>query len=227
MELFDDFQNYATGGLWTTTAGGSATITVGAGLGGLLTLATVDSTDNREVYLESTTALFSFVANKPFMAEISLQFTEANTNAANIAFGFMSAVGAASMQDDGAGPKADFTGAVIYKVDGGTVWKAASSLSTTQEISTSTTTAGGSDYQRLRIECKPVSSTLAEITYYVDGIQLKSTGGRPGTSKIKHNLTYTGALNMQLFACCKNGSVSAETLVIDYIAAEALRSRFV
>lgn len=227
-ELFDDFLSYASGAtsLWTTTAGGSATATVGAGLGGLLTLSAVDSVDNREIYVATTASLFSFAANKPFMAEAYIQYAEANTNAANIAFGFMSSVGAASIQNDGAGPKSSYSGAVLYKVDGGTQWKTQSSVGTTQTTNQSDTTAGGSSYVRLRVEVVPISSTLAEVTYFVDGVQLKTASGRPGQTKIKDQLTYTGSTNMQLFLCLKNGTTTPESMIVDYVAAESLRALF-
>ncbi len=132
----------------------------------------------------------------------------------------MSAAGTSPLQSNGAGPKATCSGAFIFKVDGGTVWKTGVSISTTQTLSTSDTTAGGSSYQLLEIDVNPVSSTLAEVTYYVDRQQLKTAGGRPGTSLIKDQLTYTGGLQMNFFAAIMNGSTTPETLLIDYMAWE-------
>ncbi len=230
MLLFDDFQEYASGVSngcgWTTVTAGGGTAAVNDGNGGILTLAPTDSTLNREVYVKGSHQLFTFAANQPMMCEAFLQYSEANTNKANIAFGFMSSVGAASMQDNTGEPKTNFSGAVIYKVPGGTQWKTCSSIGTTQTVSQSDTTAGGSAYVRLRIEVMPVSSTLAEVTYYVNGIQLKTSGGRPGTSLIKDQMTYTGALSMAVFMCCKNGSTTAESLLVDYVGCEYLRALF-
>ena len=67
---------------------------------------------------------------------------------------------------------ASFSGAVIYKVDGGTVWKFVTSIGTTNTVSTSVTTAGGSAYQRLAIKIVPNSSTTALAYPIVDGKQL-------------------------------------------------------
>lgn len=224
----EDFDWYSSGNRWTSVLGGSATAAVNDGVGGILTLSCVDSVLDREAYVKQTTQLFKFVNNQPIVCEAFLQYTEANTNEACVAFGLMSAVGAASMQN-AAGldePKTSFSGAVIYKVPGGTQWKTCSSVGTTQNKNQSDTTAGGTSYTRLTIEIMPVSSTIAEVTYFVDGVMLKTTGGRPGQTKIKDELTYTGALNMQLFACVKNGSTSPEVLNIDYIAWSQLRARF-
>ncbi|MES2342309.1 MAG: hypothetical protein V4597_11570 [Pseudomonadota bacterium] len=223
----EEWNNYTSGGLFTTTTGGSATATAGNSTFGILTLAAIDSSLNREVYVATTNALFALTASHNLYAECFCQFAEANTNKANVAFGFMNSVGAASMQDTTGEPKTTFSGAVIYKVPGGTVWKTCSSVGTTQTVTTSTTTAGGAAYHRLAIEINPVSATLAEVTYWVDDVQLQAAGGRPGQSLIKDQLTYTGAVNMQLFACLKNGSTTPETLLVDYMAWEQLRALFV
>lgn len=218
----DDFASYTDGQLWTKVVGGSASVAVNDGQGGILTLSCIDSTQDREAYVKHTTQLFKFVANNPIVVEAYLQYTEQGTNQASVAFGLMSSVGALSIQNASGSnePKTSFSGAVIYKVPGGTVWKTCSSLGTTQTKSTSDTTAGGASYQRLMIVVEPVSSTLAEITYYVDGNQLKTATGRPGTAKIKDQLTYTGAVAMQLFVCMKNGDTNAQTLNVDYMAWE-------
>lgn len=224
----EDWDWFASGDRWTSVLGGSATAAVNDGVGGILTLSCVDSVQDREAYIKQTAQVFKFVNNQSIQVEAYLQYTEANTNEACVAFGLMSAVGAGSMQNASGldEPKTNFSGAVIYKVPGGTQWKTCSSLGTTQIKNQSDTTAGGTAYTRLTILIEPVSSTLAEITYFVDGNQLKTTGGRPGTSKIKDELTYTGAVNMQLFACVKNGSTSPEVLNIDYFAWEELRALF-
>ena len=223
---FEEFDFYASGNRWTSVLGGSATAAAGDAVGGQLTLSCVDSVTNREAYVKMTNQLFKYQNNTPIQVECYLQYSEANTNKANIAFGLMSSVGAASMQDTTGEPKTNFSGAVIYKVPGGTQWKTASSVGTTQTVTQSDTTAGGSAFQRLMIEIMPVSSTLAEVTYFVDGNQLKTSTGRPGTGKIKDQVTYTGAVNMALFVCCKNGSTSPESLLVDYIAWEELRALF-
>lgn len=216
----DDFETYLTGGVWTTTTGGSGSASA-AGKNGLLTLACVDSTTNREVYVATTASLFLIEANKPLICEMYARFDEANTNKANIAFGFMSSVGAASIADTTGEPKSSYSGAVIYKVPGGTTWKTQSSIGTTQTTTATSKTAGGA-YQVLRIEIMPVSSTIAEISYFVNGLQLMDTASIP--RPIKDSVTYTGVLAMQLFACCKNGSTSAESLLVDYMAYEQLRA---
>lgn len=220
--VFDDFTWYVTAHNFTTVATDSGTVSVGDAAKGIVALVASDGTvgDNDETYIKSTNEVFLIANNKPILAEAKLQFTEANTDDANVFFGVMDAIAANTLVDNGAGLKTTFSGAAIYKVDGGTVWKCVSSISTSQTISTSTTTAGGSSYQTLRIEIQPINSTTAEVTFYVDGQQLiDSTTLRP----IKHTITYTGATEMQVGAGVKNGDTNLETLNIDYIAVEQLR----
>ncbi|HVI05016.1 MAG TPA: hypothetical protein VM711_02855 [Sphingomicrobium sp.] len=229
MLLFDDFQEYISGASngsgWTSVLKSTGTAAVGDGFGGILTV-TSAATLNDDNYVKGSHQIFGFAQNKPFMAECYLQYSEANTNKANVVFGFMSGVAAGAMQDTTGEPKTSFSGAVIYKVPGGTQWKTASSVGTTQTVNQSDTTAGGSAYTRLLIQVLPVSSTLAEVTYFVDGVQLKTSGGRPGQTKIKDQLTYTGSLAFSIFFGIKPGSGTGEVLNVDYCGAELLRALF-
>jgi hypothetical protein len=221
---FDDFDWYISPHLWTSSVG---TAVVGSLRNGVLAVAPAAATDNLECYVNTTASPFTIVANKPLMVEYGFQYSEAATSAANIAVGFMNAVATAALIDNGGGPKASFSGAVIYKIDGGTVWRCRSSVGTTNNDSITSLTAGGSAYVRLRIEIRPVSATIAEVTYWFNnypsdgsaitsntlGQMLDATTGKP----IKHSLTYTSAAAMQIVTLVKNGSANVETLNLDYI----------
>jgi hypothetical protein len=219
--IFDDFYHYVTADDFTTVATDSGTVSVGDTAGGVVALVASDGTvaDNDETYIRSTKEVFLFAANKPLACEARLQFAEANTDDANVFFGFIDAIAANTIVDDGAGLKTTASGACIFKVDGGTVWKFMTSLSTTQTISTSTTTAGGASYQTLKIEVNPISSTQAEAIPYVNGVQLVDSNNKP----IKHLFTYTSATEMCVGGGVKNGGANLETLNFDYIAAAQLR----
>lgn len=217
---FDDFGSYTSGQFWTSVLNGSATIAAGSTQFGVLTMSAIDSTNNRELYLSSTNSLFLFADGKPMYVEARVQFTEANTSAANVGFGVANAVANGLLVDDGAGMKTSGSFASIFKVDGGTAWKTGCSVGSTQSITQSETTAGGSSYQVLGIQIEP-QGTIAEITYFVDGLQLRDNTTRK--NPIKDFLTFTGAAIMQLFVGLKNGSTSAETLLVDYVAYEHLR----
>lgn len=214
--FFDDFDHFVTADRWTVTASNSGGATVADGAGGIITLDASDSTegDNDETYLLATTETLKFAANKPITLAASVQFTEANTNDANVAVGYADGVAADTILDDGAGLKATFDGAVIYKVDGGTVWRFITSNGTTRTDSVSTTTAGGSAYQVLEIETRHQSATEVSLIPKVDGVQLKDSNG----NLIEHKVLYASATEMQAFAGVKNGGANEETLNVDYIS---------
>jgi hypothetical protein len=219
--FFHDFIEFVSGDLFTdTSADTGATIAVSDAAGGINVL-TTGATDNNEAYLLTTKELFKFANGKPIIAECRLQFAEAATNAANVAFGLMDAVGANSLLDDGGGPKASYSGAVIFKVDGSTTWQAESSLAGAQtttnltslnSLDRQTKTAGGAAYTNLRIEANTISTTEAEIDFFIDGTHVK-----------RHTLTYTSATEMMVFVGVKAGSATSEVVSVDYISAYQLR----
>ena len=220
--LFDDFLWFVTAHLWTSTLTDSGTASVGDARKGILALVPSDGTvaDNDEAYIESTPECFLLVAEKPFFCEALVQYTEANTDDANVMFGLMDAIGANTLVDNGAGMKTSFSGACIYKVDGSNAWKCITSNGSSQTITTSTKTAGGSSYQRLRIEGREVDGSNFEVTFFCDDQPLlDSTYRRP----IKHNVAISSATEMHVGAGVKNGDTNLETLNIDYIAAYQLR----
>lgn len=219
--FFDDFNDFVSGDLFTDTSAdtGAAVANVDAA-GGRVTL-TTGATDNNECYLHTTKELFLFAQDKPIVFETRLQYTEANTDDANVCAGLMDAVGANSILDNGAGPKASYSGAVFFKVDGGTRWQVETSLAGTQTTTELTAvnsldktakTAGGASFQTLRIEVIPVSSTVAEVSFYIDGVHVA-----------KHNVTYTSATEMNAFVGVKAGDTNSEVVTVDYLAAYQVR----
>jgi len=216
----DDFHWYVTAHNWTSLAadsGTSVTISTATGLaaGGWLLL-TPGTTDNNEVAAYSTNKVTLFAADKPALFETRINFTEANTSAMNCCVGWASAFGANLMVDDGAGMATNFSGAMIFKVDGGTVWKCISSIGTTQTVSTSTVTAGGGT-QVLRIEFHPLTSTTGDFVFLCDS----GSGLKPfldsNNREIKHTaVTITSAATMNYGMYCKQGSTSADLLYVDY-----------
>jgi hypothetical protein len=222
VSFFDDFTWYVTAHNFTTVATDSGTVSVGDAANGIVALVASDGTvaDNDESYIKSTNELFKFAAGRVIFGEAKIQFTEANTDDANVFFGFADAIGANTLVDDGAGMKTSFSGAAIYKVDGGTVWKCVSSNGSSQTITTSTATAGGASYQTLSIEMADVDGTSMEVTFFVDGRPLlDSTYRKP----IKHTVAITSGTEMQVGAGVKNGFTNLETLNVDYIFAAQSR----
>lgn len=220
----EDFAWYISPHMWTKLASDTNTAVAQAGTTtcGILSITTpATSSDNDEAANYMTGKNFLFAANKPIVVETFQQFTEANTSAANVAFGLASISTLTDLiADNGTGPAASFSGALIYKVDGGTVWRCVSSVGTTQTISVSTTTAGGSAYQRLRIEVLPYTSTQNQVLFFVDDVQLiDATSGKP----IAHIVAVSGAAAMTLGNYLKCGSTTGETLLVDDVSWSAKR----
>lgn len=217
--FFEDFFEYISGDMFTIVATDSGTVTAGDAAGGVLTLNPSDGTvvNNDETYIKGTKEVFLFAADKPLVFEARVKFTEGSTDDANILVGLANAVAANHLQDDGAGPPASYSGAVFFKVDGGTVWNCETSISTTQtttelsatnanNISKTAQTAGGA-YQTLRIEFLPYSSTKADVRFYIDG-----------TLVARHDFTFTSATEMQICFGIKNGAdTTVEALLVDYV----------
>lgn len=219
--LFDDFLWYISPHMWTsfvTDAGTSVAISGSVAAGAVLI--TTGATDNNEAALTTTNKPFTFAAEKPMLCEANVQYSEANTSAENICFGFSSVMGTANMLlDDGAGPAASFSGAIIYKIDGGTVWRFRTSIGTTYTDSISATTAGGATAQVLSIEVRTASSGYVEAVPFVNGLQLLDANNKP----IKHTFATTSAAAMQCGVYSKAGSANSEVATVDYIAASILR----
>jgi hypothetical protein len=203
-------------------------VTISDGVLGVIDINPSDGSegDNDEAYLFSTTELFKFADDKGLVAECRLKWTEANTDDANILFGLMDAWAADHLQDDGAGPPSSYDGAVIYKVDGATVWTVETSNATTQTTTTTDRTSTQTTFQTLRIVAKMISSADCEVTFWCDSAggvnftQLRDTSGNP----IKHTIAVSGLAEMAVGVGVKNGVGSdAETLSVDYIGCEQLR----
>lgn len=218
--VFDDFDWLISPHRWTTTLSDSGSVTVANGTGGIAPIVPSDGSvaDNDESYLYTTNKPFKFADGKPIFVAGRFQFTEANTDDANVAFGLASTIGANNIVDDGAGLLTTFDGFGIYKVDGGTVWKCITSKGTSQTITTSTTTAGGSAYVELIMEFKPITSTYAEVHFFVGDTNTALLD--TNLKAIVHRFDYSSTpLAMGLWAGAKNGFTNLETLNCDWMGA--------
>lgn len=220
----DDFHAYSSGQLWTSVLTDSGTAAATDAAGGVLSITGSDGTvaDNDEGYVKSTKEVYKFANNKPLCGESRLTWTEANTDDANVLFGFLDAVAANSLQDNGAGLPASYSGAVFYKVDGDTVWSVEVSDGGTQwtkkldasgSLDGIAKTCGAGTYQTLRIEAVPISSTKMDVSFFIDGVLVY---------KVK-DATYANATEMNLAWGVKNGGGNAETLLVDWVDAPQTR----
>lgn len=222
-----DFEGALQTEIHTSIGGGSATALDLAA--GILQL-DPGSTDNGHVFVHSTKKVFKADPDKPCLMHMSAQFTDGNSGAANVCFGFVDAPAVTILGNDGAGPPADFTGALLYKLDGETVWRTITSVGTTQQKDLSVNAAGGSDYHTYSVYLQPVESgrvdenglpasgSNCEVVFNIDGNPLRNSSG----NIIKHTLAYTPAV-MSSFFGVKNGSANQELLNVDYQYVQQVR----
>jgi hypothetical protein len=201
--LFDDFYKLDTVGWSSVDDSGTGTNALAAGVGGVMNVLTAAS-DNDYHLMVTPTACFGFDTGLRTYAKAKLSLTEANTDDANIIFGFSSLTTSGHLQNNGAGPLASYDGAVFFKVDGGVVWQCE-----TSDAGTQTTTASAADFATatdyiLEIYYDGVST----VTFYINGTSV-GTG-----TVVPANLD-----NMYLVFGVKAGAGNAETLAVDYIMA--------
>lgn len=210
------FTEFVTADEYSTVASDGGACAVGDVANGVLAITASDGTvgDNDETYLKGTNEVFLFANNRAIDFQALVQFAEANTDDANVIIGFMNAVAANALQDNGAGPPASYSGACFFKVDGGTVWQVESSLGGTQTTTVTNITAGGSAYHLFEIQFRAINSTLGEVSFLYDGQVVCDAQNRP----IKHQITYTSATEMQEIIGVKNGGANLETVNVDAMA---------
>lgn len=214
FHVWNDFEEDQSDIRAVDTVTDTGTVAIGDTARGVAVLTPSDGTvaDNDEAYLATPNELFIFAAGRPLYGRFRIQFTEANTDDANIAVGFQNAVGANSIVDDGAGVKTSGSTLAIYKVDGGTKWICASACNGVATTTTSTTTAGGASYQTLEIVCQDFDTTNMEVVFKCDGVRLKDSNN----NDIRHFVPIANATEMSLWAGVKNGGANLETLNLDY-----------
>lgn len=217
--VYDDFIGFVSGAdaLWLATLTDSGTATVGDAAGGILSAAASDGTvaDNDEAYIATPNEVFLFANAKPLHFKTRVSIAAEVAAEANMIAGLVSAVGANTLLDDGGGPPASYSGAVFYKLDGGTAWLAEVSIAGTQTAITLTSPGRPTTtYQVLEIVFIPTSSTVATVLFYIDGVLVGSTT----------TFTYTSATEMSAVVGVKNGDGTTNvTARIDYIVCSQVR----
>lgn len=224
--FFDDFDHFVTADRWTSVLTDSGTAVVQDEAGGVINLTASDGTvaDNDEAYIHTTSEIFEILSGRPILLEARIKFTEQNTDDANILFGLIDGVGANTLQDNGAGPKASYSGACFFKADGDTVWSVENSDSTTQKttqldgdhapvigsnFAADAQTAGGGVWETLRIEIRPTDVGKANVMFWKDGAPVA-----------KHtDQDYSNATQAAVVLGVKNGGGNNEVLSVDYVSA--------
>lgn len=213
--VYSDFTNEdQLDAIGIDTVTDSGTVTVGDAAAGILALVPSDGTvaDNDEAYFASPNECWKYAAGKPITFRASVQFTEANTDDANIGVGLANAVAANLLVDDGAGFRTSGSIAAFLKVDGETVWRCVSRCNATLNSTTTSITAGGSSYQLLEIEIVDGFGANFAVVFKIDREYCRDSNG----VIIRHVLPYASATEMQMFLAVKNGGATLETLNCDW-----------
>lgn len=207
----DDFIEHLSGANWTLTADSGGTYGITDAAGGVISLLN-DTTDEDESILHTEGEVFLFAQNKPIIFGARIKLTEANVDDANILVGLVSGAVASAIGDAGAGPPSSYSGANFFKVDGGTVWQAETSLGSTQDTDTNCGAFTSGNWYELFCSIQTTSSTSATAKFYIDGSLVHTS-----------TFTYTSATEMRFLVGVHNGGGNAETLLVDYAFCKQLR----
>lgn len=212
---------------WSETGDAGGETTISDAVAGQVVLNT-DADDNDEWYFYRTRETFLFADDKPLRWECRLKFSEVDTSAVNIIVGVVDAVAANLLVDNGGGPKASYSGLVMFKEDGQTQWSLEASDSTTQLTTRSDTTAANSSFVTLAAEFQPETSTRANCVGYIDTnggndfVQLRDTTNNMNNN-ISHKLTFSNATELTFVIGIKAGSGNAVSCTADYAACYQVR----
>ena len=228
IEVWDDFDHYVTADTWTTTATNSGTIAVSDAVGGVVKVypssAENSEADNDETYLHSTTEIFKFAANKPFVFEARVKPLFNTSTGINVFVGLMDAVAANCIVDNGAGPKTTSSHAGFILLDSDATWYAGTSITTTQKKVDTGITATNNTWTELRIEGHDLSSTQTELHFFIDGIECGWDVTTSPGNKIAQTVTFASATDMEVCLGCKNGTANdSQWLLVDYVGCRQTR----
>lgn len=215
--LWDDFDEFVTLDLWTSVLSNTGTVAVQDSDPSRITVTPSDGSvaDNDESYCHQSFETWQFLDNRPLFFECFVQYAEQATDDANIIVGLKDAWAADSILDNAGGPAASYTGALFFKVDGGTRWQVETSVTTTQTTTDLTAansldgvihTAGGTAFTKLGINFAPYSSTKAKVDFFIDEVHVAS-----------HDYTYTSATDVAIGFGAKNGGGTMDTLDVDWV----------
>lgn len=170
-----------------------------------------DGDDNDEAYVGFTDKVLKCDPNKPWWVEGIVDLTEAATDDANFVWGVTSTSPASLanfLVDNGAGPPSNYSGAVFFKVDGGTVIQAESSNFTTQSTDTDVGAFTSGSEHALRIVWDG-----SNLTFWIGGtlVHTASSAGTP-----------LAAIGMALVFGVKSGGANEEDLNVHNVTVKAV-----
>lgn len=233
FQYFNDFDAEVDANELVVTAASTGTAAVGNGEWGIIPLTTA-ATNNDDVTIEHPNEFVTFSADKPWTAYFLVNWNEINVDDANIAIGLANAPASGMCVNDGGGFITTNTScAVVYKVDGGTLWSCTAGASAATQAANRKASnvpacsgiAGVNlGWQWIEIIWTPVSSTLGYVEFRINDRDLRDTGVE-GQPRIRIPVVIGAAATMTLFASVKAGAAAIETLNVDLWGIVGRRNR--
>lgn len=160
-----------TNGFTVTGDDANVALTIKDQQGGWAELTTGDdSVGDNDGALAATAEIFKFDSSHAFRLKARMGFTPSGSDVDNIlAIGLQNAPTANTfLGDSGAGPPADYWGANVFKLDGGTKWIVEVSHGTTQKTLTTDIDADAT-IRDFEIVYTPTDSGRGQVSFYIDG----------------------------------------------------------
>jgi hypothetical protein len=220
QQIKDDFNNVqdtTTTSLWQVIKGTGGSISLSSSLaGGWISIPTAASSNDYQCFFTQE-ANFFIPAVAGYVAgwEAMVQCTEANTNKASWFAGFTSVTTTGFLTNSGV-PPSSYSGAVIYKTEGGLTVNAQTSNSTTQHTASTITSEVSGTTLIVGMAINSNDGVTAIVTYYVSTV---ASNLRQFVTSGTLNLTLASLANMYFGFGIRAASSSAETLLLDYVQA--------
>ena len=172
--VLEQFFNDAGGGPGFAIAGDTTAVVDGGGVSN----ATAASA-NAEASMSADSAVFSYGNGVSAQLRWVVDYTEANTDDAEVYIGMHSATVADTLGDSSAGPPADYSGFGFFKLAGGTTLSievangtahTTVQLTATNSLTSAAITTGAGTLQEFGVDIIEKTATKADVILLVDGV---------------------------------------------------------
>lgn len=199
----------------------NAALTISDLFGGWGELASGDdaSANNAGVILAVPGESLLFQGDAGFRVRSRIQWTPTASDVDNVmAVGFMNAPAHGTfLGSDGAGPPANYWGACIYKVDGGTTWLCQVSIGNgaANKFTLDTGIPVTGEPTDFEIEYKPTDIGFGQVTFRINGEIVRRPDNFTRENFVPE-FSLTGATEMTPLIGIKNGTAADFEILVDY-----------
>lgn len=220
LAIYDDFfanNTTKTTDLWQVIKGTGGALALSSTLsGGWIQIPTAASSNDYQCFFTQEPS-FQIVPTAGFLAcwEAYVNVTEANTNKCSWFAGFTSTTTTGFLTNSGV-PPTSYSGAVIYKTEGGLTVNAQTSNGSTQHTASTITSEVSGTSLIVGMAINSNDGVTAIVTWYVSTV---ASNARTFIANGTLNLTIASLANMYFGFGVRAASGSAETLTLDYVQA--------